>query len=128
VRWILQQNDHQCEYISILIHEVPLIYFGLLYCLHNVTTIHHQFCGQEKYPRLNIWKLQEKPSYVDDFQDYQDIFEIANNKLCLSTKDVMLNPYFHVQQEKVQTKRPRHFQKKHMIKDVEPGVRLDLVP
>jgi hypothetical protein len=83
---------------------------------------------KEMYSRLDIWRLQVKSSCVHDTQNYQDIFEIENSILYPDTKDVLLNQDYHVQQEKVQTRNPHHFQKKHLVQDVDPGVRLDIIP
>jgi hypothetical protein len=80
MQWILQQNDHQYEYMSLLTHEFPLRFFGLMYCLHNVASIHQQFCKKENYLRLDTWRLQGESSHIDCIQDYQDIFEITNNE------------------------------------------------
>jgi hypothetical protein len=65
---------------------------------------------------------------AENTQDYQENFEISTSRLYLDTKDVLLNQDYYVQPEKVQTRHPHHFQKKHMVQDVEPGVNLDLIP
>jgi len=94
----------------------PWISYKIFWVFVSFTQLNNNsLCGREKYPRLDIWKLQDESSYVHGIQDYEDIFEIANSKLYLDNKDVLLDLHFSVQQGKMQTKHPRHFQKKHLV-------------